>query len=144
MIAKGKVFIPVDELKKLFNLPEEVEIISADLNGYHDTNVVNFNIVSKEPIGLLTSDRPNWVNLRRHKVPREKVSYQPVSVGNFSGLDKEAREQRREELKAHLVGYSNETLAKLLLDSLEREEDYKTMMNIQTEMMKAQTFNRGV
>jgi hypothetical protein len=79
VIAKGKVIVSHEKLKELFNLPDEVEFISI-----HDmSDGIEFNIASKHPIGLLTREVKNWENMRRQRVPREKISYQPVKTVSY-------------------------------------------------------------
>lgn len=74
MISKGRVFVTHNQLKDLFNLPDDVEIISAENFG----EGFEFKIASKEPIGKLTQEFPNWDNLRRTRVPREVVNQSPI------------------------------------------------------------------
>lgn len=83
MIAKGKVGLSVDKLKELFNLPEEIEILSVSV----ENGLVEFNIASRDPIGRLTIDVPDWNNLRINRVPREKIQASRMPIMSARGDD---------------------------------------------------------
>ncbi|MFJ8247363.1 hypothetical protein [Peribacillus asahii] len=72
MIAKGKVFITLDEFLKLLNLPEGIEITALSIDSLDTTAILNFDIASKDPIEELTHQVPTWSNIRRRRVPLEK------------------------------------------------------------------------
>ncbi|MCY8228786.1 hypothetical protein MOC30_14445 [Bacillus spizizenii] len=68
MIAKGKVFITHEDLKRIFNLPESVEFIVSSL----DNGSLEIKIASKEPIEGLTACRADWRDVRRKAVPLKR------------------------------------------------------------------------
>lgn len=73
-IARGKASISQNDLKKLFNLPEEVSIIDVRMDDY---GAFNFGLASKEPIERLThvvTEEYGMNNFRRRRVPLDEVS----------------------------------------------------------------------
>ena len=92
MISKGKVYIPANELKKLFNLPEDVEITRVDMNS-HDGSF-EFVIMSSDPVDELTFETDNFYSYRRNRVP-----YRPTNLLNALESEKEYKNSNEEESK---------------------------------------------
>lgn len=71
-ISIGRLGISVSELKGLFNIPDEISVLSVDYdksNGW-----IEFEVASAEPIEKLTTplEDDTFQLLRRRRVPLEK------------------------------------------------------------------------
>ncbi|MGD2352002.1 hypothetical protein ACP8H2_09645 [Bacillus subtilis] len=83
MIAKGKVFITHEDLKRIFDLPESVEFIDSSL----DNGSLEIKIASKEPIEGLTACRADWRDVRRKTVPLKRdEEYCSCMIENRSSI----------------------------------------------------------
>lgn len=69
-IAIGKLCIDLDELKDLFNVPQEVTILDASIDNY---GMIEFKIATSEPIDGLTLAQTveGYSNIRRIRVSRK-------------------------------------------------------------------------
>ncbi|MFQ3543611.1 hypothetical protein Q7A53_05950 [Halobacillus rhizosphaerae] len=120
MLSKGKVFINNEMLHKLFNLPEDVEIVSV----HQAQDGFEFVIMSKESVEGLTTETNVVENLRRVRVPMkvdisEMVSDLPVTVYNHTTVE---HDQKLHKSIAKEV-------AKEILYNLEREQRLKKAFN---------------
>lgn len=66
--AKGKIYVTEDKLIELLGLERDIEIVTVN---HKMGEGLELNIASRMPIGGLTSDRPNWDNMRKVPVPSE-------------------------------------------------------------------------
>lgn len=65
MLAKGKGAISIDEFRKLFNLPEDAEVINVKIEG----NEIIFEMLSAEAVkGKFIVDEYGYGNIRRFRL----------------------------------------------------------------------------
>lgn len=79
MLAKGLVYIRIEELKKLMGIGENAEIIGVNLDGHG----IEIKIISSEPIEGIT-DVSNGELMRRRYVPLPVVTMDDESVSKVA------------------------------------------------------------